>query len=91
MGKGDIKTKRGKIIAGSYGVRRPRKETAAYVAPVKKEKPAAKVEKDATEEKVAPKKPAAKKAAAKKSAAKKTAEKKPAAKKAPAKKAEAKK
>lgn len=25
MGKGDKKTKRGKIIAGSYGVRRPRK------------------------------------------------------------------
>ena len=26
MGKGDIKTKRGKIIAGSYGVRRSRKK-----------------------------------------------------------------
>ena len=25
MGKGDIKTKRGKIINGSYGVRRPNK------------------------------------------------------------------
>lgn len=25
MGKGDKKTKRGKIIAGSYGVRRPSK------------------------------------------------------------------
>jgi len=24
MGKGDIKTKRGKIIRGSYGVKRPR-------------------------------------------------------------------
>lgn len=26
MGKGDIKTKRGKITNGSYGVRRPRKK-----------------------------------------------------------------
>ncbi len=25
MGKGDIKTKRGKIIKGTYGVRRPKK------------------------------------------------------------------
>ncbi|TVR71226.1 MAG: 30S ribosomal protein THX [Marinilabiliales bacterium] len=27
MGKGDKKTRRGKIIKGSYGVRRPRKKT----------------------------------------------------------------
>jgi 30S ribosomal protein S31 len=27
MGKGDKKTKRGKIILGSYGVRRPRKKS----------------------------------------------------------------
>ena len=27
MGKGDKKTKRGKIVSGSYGVRRPRKKT----------------------------------------------------------------
>lgn len=26
MGKGDIKTKRGKIVKGTYGVRRPRKK-----------------------------------------------------------------
>lgn len=26
MGKGDIKSKRGKIIKGSYGVKRPRKK-----------------------------------------------------------------
>ncbi len=26
MGKGDKKTKRGKIIIGSYGVRRPKKK-----------------------------------------------------------------
>ncbi len=25
MGKGDIKTKKGKIIKGTYGVRRPKK------------------------------------------------------------------
>lgn len=28
MGKGDMKTKRGKIIAGSYGKRRPRNKYA---------------------------------------------------------------
>ena len=28
MGKGDKKNRRGKIINGSYGVRRPRKATA---------------------------------------------------------------
>jgi 30S ribosomal protein S31 len=32
MGKGDKKTKRGKIIIGSYGVRRPRKDNASTVA-----------------------------------------------------------
>ena len=32
MGKGDKKTKRGKIIMGSYGVRRPKKDKK-YVAP----------------------------------------------------------
>jgi|WetSurMetagenome_2_1015567.scaffolds.fasta_scaffold1162967_2 30S ribosomal protein S31 len=32
MGKGDKKTKRGKITIGSYGVRRPKKEKK-YVAP----------------------------------------------------------
>jgi 30S ribosomal protein S31 len=31
MGKGDKKTKRGKIILGSYGVRRPRKQNARPV------------------------------------------------------------
>jgi len=29
MGKGDKKTRRGKINSGSYGVRRPRKKTSA--------------------------------------------------------------
>lgn len=28
MGKGDKKTRRGKIVTGSYGVRRPRKNTS---------------------------------------------------------------
>jgi ribosomal small subunit protein bTHX len=80
MGKGDKKSKKGKIAQGSFGVRRKKNKTKAYVAPA--EKPAAK--------KAAPKKakeaesaeaPKAKKAAAKKPAAKKTATKKPAAKK----------
>jgi len=88
MGKGDIKSKRGKISAGSYGVRRQKKKVAAYVAPVKKEKVATK---PTEETKEAPKKVAAKKPAAKKAPAKKPAAKKPAAKKAPAKKAPAKK
>ncbi len=83
MGKGDIKSKRGKIANGSYGVRRQRKSEAAYVAPVKKEKPAPKPKEAAEETKV--------EAAPKKAAPKKAAAKKPAAKKAPAKKAAAKK
>lgn len=45
MGKGDIKTKRGKITNKSYGVRRPRK-TAKKVVPTKK-----KVTKKATKNK----------------------------------------
>lgn len=32
MGKGDKKTKRGKIIIGSFGVRRRRKTTGSYTA-----------------------------------------------------------
>lgn len=35
MGKGDMKTKKGKRIAGSYGITRPRK-SAVTVAPKKK-------------------------------------------------------
>ena len=36
MGKGDKKTRRGKIILGSYGVRRPRKKNdKPEVKPVK--------------------------------------------------------
>jgi len=92
MGKGDIKSKKGKIRAGSYGVRRKKQRTPAYIAP---EKPAEKVA-VATEEKepekVVAKKTTAKKAPAKKAATtKKPAVKKAVAKKAPAKKAAAKK
>ena len=36
MGKGDKKSRRGKIILGTYGVRRPRKKSdKAEVKPVK--------------------------------------------------------
>lgn len=41
MGKGDIKTKRGKIINGSFGVSRlhkAKKETAEVVVPKEKSK-----------------------------------------------------
>ena len=34
MGKGDKKSRRGKIILGSYGVRRPRKKDKQEVKPV---------------------------------------------------------
>ena len=76
MGKGDKKTKKGKISQGSYGVTRKRKKSTPIVASAK---PKAKVAPKKTEEKAETVKPAAKKAPAKKAA---TAEKKPAAKKA---------
>ena len=64
MGKGDKKTKRGKIIKGSYGARRLRKKKKTVVLtekPVAKEtkKKAAKVE--AAPEKAAPEKETVKK------------------------------
>ncbi|MDQ0476209.1 30S ribosomal protein THX [Chryseobacterium gotjawalense] len=34
MGKGDQKSKRGKIVAGSYGKKRPRKESKPMLATV---------------------------------------------------------
>jgi ribosomal small subunit protein bTHX len=77
MGKGDMKTKKGKRTAGSTGKARPAKRVAAA--------------KKAAAKKAAPKKAAAKKAAPKKAAAKKAAPKKAAAKKAAPKKAAAKK
>lgn len=57
MGKGDQKTRRGKIQVGSFGVVRPRKKASAKTAA-----PKVKVEKSATAKK-APAKKAAKKEA----------------------------
>jgi ribosomal small subunit protein bTHX len=65
MGKGDRKTKKGKIQKGTYGVRRPKKKSMPIAATETKKKKAA-----------APKtkKPAAKKPAAKKAAKEKAEE-----------------
>jgi 30S ribosomal protein S31 len=38
MGKGDKKSRRGKIVNGSYGVRRRKKKAVKAVVPKKKEK-----------------------------------------------------
>lgn len=78
MGKGDIKTKRGKISNKSYGVRRKRKAEKMIVpaVPVKKEKEV-KPEKPVETEVpvvIAEKKPIAKKPAAKKPKKEDTAE-----------------
>ena len=35
MGKGDKKSRKGKIISGSYGNRRPRKASSSLIIPVK--------------------------------------------------------
>lgn len=68
MGKGDKKTKKGKISNGSYGVTRKRKESVKIAVKPKPKKEVA-VKKEAPVEKA---KPAVKKAApAKKTAAKK--------------------
>jgi 30S ribosomal protein S31 len=65
MGKGDKKTKKGKISMGSHGNSRPRKSNAAAASP-KKEKvkavPKVKAEAAPKAEKKAPAKKAAKKA-----------------------------
>lgn len=58
MGKGDKKTKRGKIILGSHGVTRPRKSSSKHANPsvvneakeAPKSKPKAKPVKKAKEE-----------------------------------------
>jgi 30S ribosomal protein S31 len=42
MGRGDIKTKKGKIAAGSFGNKRPKKATKAAVAAPAKAKEKAK-------------------------------------------------
>tara|TARA_B100001057_G_C22666633_1_gene878110 strand:- start:661 stop:936 length:276 start_codon:yes stop_codon:yes gene_type:complete len=77
MGKGDIKSKRGKINRGTSGVRRQKKKTAFVLV----EKPIV-----VTKKKTAAKKTTTKKAATKKVATKKVASKKTTAKKASAKK-----
>lgn len=92
MGKGDKKTKRGKIIMGSYGVKRHKKKNPAYVAPVEKKtkekaKPVEKAE-ETTVKKTTAKKTTAKKTTAKKEETKTTTAKKTTAKKTTAKKAE---
>ena len=60
MGRGDKKTRKGKISKGSYGVSRPRTRKSAHFA-----SPKAKTEEVAVKE-VKPKKAPAKKAARKK-------------------------
>ncbi len=57
MGKGDQKSRRGKIQVGSFGNLRPRNKAKSTTAPEKVTEGAA------TEKKAAPKKAAAKKAA----------------------------
>lgn len=53
MGKGDKKSRRGKIVLGTYGVRRPRKTTKKIIPAVKAEPVAEKTEVK-TEVKTAP-------------------------------------
>ena len=74
MGRGDIKSKKGKRTAGSYGVSRKRKEVKPVIEA--KTKKAEESEPKATEDKVEPKAAVKKPAAAKKPAAKKAADKK---------------
>jgi 30S ribosomal protein S31 len=71
MGKGDKKSRRGKIAIGSYGITRPRNKKSTYVAAASS--PAASEAKAEKKPKAAAEKPAAKKAPAKKAAAKKAA------------------
>ncbi|MBS1611949.1 MAG: 30S ribosomal protein THX [Bacteroidetes bacterium] len=66
MGRGDKRTKRGKIFAGSYGVSRPHKPNKGAAAVAIE---AAAKEKPAKAEKTAKKAPAKKAAAPKKKAA----------------------
>lgn len=90
MGKGDHKTRRGKIFLGSYGKLRRRKESSpAFVSDnIKPEAEKAAEAKKAkatpkTEKKAAPKKAVAKKTSATKTETKKTETKKTETKKAP--------
>jgi ribosomal small subunit protein bTHX len=84
MGKGDVKTKKGKRFRGSYGITRPKKQSSGYSAPSKAESIADEPKTKAPAKKATAKKPATKKATAsaeKKTTAKKTTTKKAAAKK----------
>jgi ribosomal small subunit protein bTHX len=68
MGKGDKKSRKGKIKMASFGVSRPRNKKATEpVAAVKKDR----ADKDTSAKKAAPKKEAAPKKAAPKKASKK--------------------
>ena len=71
MGKGDRKTKRGKIRMGSFGKLRPRKKAKGTFVTKKVEKKQAEeaVEKTATKKKTSAKKTTKKKAATKKKTA----------------------
>lgn len=72
MGKGDKKTKKGKVTNGSYGVTRKRKDSATIVVkPKPKKEVVAKTEAPAEKATPAAKKPAAKKTTTKKVPAKK--------------------
>ena len=66
MGKGDLKTKRGKIVRGTYGKRRPRKKVSAASTVTETKK----VKKEKTPKKETAK-PKAKKTTAKKTTIKK--------------------
>ena len=66
MGRGDRKSRKGKIFRGSFGVSRPRKTNAAIIIPTKK--------KEIVKETAAKKKDTVKKKVAKKTTAKKTTE-----------------
>lgn len=60
MGKGDKKTRRGKINRGSYGVLRPRQKVKPEVVLVKKQKPKAEPKVDEATKKTATKTAASK-------------------------------
>jgi len=74
MGRGDRKSRKGKIFRGSYGVSRPRKTDVAIIIPTKKKE----IEKEPVveKEKVVKQSTAKKKAPIKKKVAKKPATKK---------------
>lgn len=73
MGKGDKKSRRGKIALGTYGVRRKRSKKTTNAGPAAPKKAAAKKEAPAKKTAAAKKESApAKKAPAKKAAAKKS-------------------